>query len=194
MEGPPKPRLPETMLDHWQRIVNLMARILEVPAGLIMELDGRGLKVCVSSASDGNPYERGEVAQLDTGLYCETVMAERSALLVRNALEDPAWKDNPDVEKSMLFYLGLPLSWPDGELFGTICVLDAENNEKAIRYRDLLEEFKGLINGDPPAGPNLPRRLFAEAYDSGLLRHRSMQGKCPLARIPSSPSVRCRRG
>lgn len=136
------------MLGKWQRVVDLLARILEVPAGLVMELDGSSLKVCVSSSSEGNPYEQGEMADLDTGLYCETVMAERSELLVSNALKDAVWRDNPDIEKNMLFYLGLPLTWPDGEVFGTICVLDTDNNKKAVQYRGLLEEFKDLINGD----------------------------------------------
>ncbi|MEM6987169.1 MAG: GAF domain-containing protein, partial [Pseudomonadota bacterium] len=148
MSSQPKPSIPDATQQKWQRIVDLLARILDVPAGLVMALDGAHLKVCVSSASEGNPYDLGELAELDTGLYCETVMAGKSGLLVRNALDDPEWRDNPDVEKNMLFYLGMPLAWPDGEVFGTICVLDTENNEHAIHYRDLLEEFKDIIDSD----------------------------------------------
>ena len=35
-----------------------------------------------------------------------------------------------------------------GTLFGTICVLDTRQNEKAILYRDLLIEFRRVIEGD----------------------------------------------
>ena len=143
-----KPDIPYDLLQKWQRIVDLLARVLVVPAGLVMELDGSCLKVCVASTGDQNPYEQGELANLNTGLYCETVMAEKSALLVRNALNEESWKQNPDVKKNMLFYLGLALIWPDGEVFGTICVLDQDNNEEALRYRDLLEECKGIIEND----------------------------------------------
>ncbi len=148
MRSAEKPDIPPDLLQKWQRVVDLLARVLVVPAGLVMELDGSCLKVCVASAGDKNPYEQGELADLDTGLYCETVMAEKSGLLVRNALKEDAWKENPDIEKDMLFYLGLPLIWPDSEVFGTICVLDQSNNEEALRYRDLLEECKGIIEND----------------------------------------------
>ena len=65
-------------------------------------------------------------AKLNTGLYCETVMATRSPLHVPNALNDPDWKNNPDVELDVISYLGIPLIWPDGSVFGTICVLDGK--------------------------------------------------------------------
>jgi DNA-binding CsgD family transcriptional regulator len=165
-----KPAIPARVLDKWQRIVDLLAQILHVPAGLVMELDGNSLKVCVASASESNPYEHGETAEINTGLYCETVMANQSELLVRNALQDEAWRANPDVEKNMLFYLGLPLTWPDGELFGTICVLDTDNNEKAIQYRALLEEFRGITDSDLRYLVDLAEREIMElalrtAYD-----------------------------
>lgn len=143
-----KPTIPRRLLEKWQRIVDLMARIVDVPAGLVMQLDGSHLKVCVASASAGNPYDVGELAALNTGLYCETVMSKKSGLLVRNALREPKWQANPDIEKNMLFYLGLPLVWPDETLFGTICVLDEDNNERAAEYQDLLSEFKGIIDSD----------------------------------------------
>jgi len=175
MGHPNKPGIPPDLLQKWQRIVDLLARVLVVPAGLVMELDGSCLKVCVASAGDENPYEEGELADLNTGLYCETVMAKNAELHVRNALSEDEWKENPDIEKNMLFYLGLPLIWPDGEVFGTICVLDQDNNEEALQYRDLLEECKGIIENDlrhllEIAGRNRMEQQLREARDA--LEHR----------------------
>ena len=48
----------------------------------------------------------------------------------------------------MVFYLGLPLAWPDGTIFGTICVLDEKTNEQAITYASLLAEFKEVVESD----------------------------------------------
>ena len=45
----------------------------------------------------------------------------------------------------MVFYLGFPLMWPDGEIFGTICVLDSRENQQAAAYQELLAEFKEVI-------------------------------------------------
>jgi len=143
-----KPRIPDAMHAKWQRIVDLLARILDVPAGLVMKLEKPHLVVCVSSGGEKNPYEVGELADLDTGLYCETVMATRAGLLVADALRDAKWKNNPDIKKGMLFYLGLPLVWPDGAVFGTICVLDTTHNKNAVHYQGLLKEFKDIIESD----------------------------------------------
>jgi len=73
MGHPNKPGIPPDLLQKWQRIVDLLARVLVVPAGLVMELDGSCLKVCVASAGDENPYEEGELADLNTGLYCDWI-------------------------------------------------------------------------------------------------------------------------
>ncbi|MFZ6775175.1 GAF domain-containing protein, partial [Undibacterium sp. SXout7W] len=93
------------------------------------------------SHTPGNPYEAYEKANLNTGLYCETVMATRALLHVPHALEDEHWKDNPDVALNMISYLGVPLLWPDDEVFGTICVLDSKKRSYQQRYVDLLWEI-----------------------------------------------------
>ncbi len=143
-----KPQVSQAMLEKWQDVVNAMARVLHVPAGLIMRVDPPEIEVFVSSVTSGNPYKLGERASLNTGLYCETVMASRAPLLVHDALREPDWDQNPDIELGMTFYHGLPLEWPDGQIFGTICVLDNEDNQQAAEYRDLLLSFRGLIETD----------------------------------------------
>ena len=145
---PSKPAIPEELLAKWQRVVDILARILEVPAGLIMQLRPPRHHVFLASQSAGNPYSTDISFQLDTGLYCDTVMAERALLIVPDARRDAAWNQNPDLEHGMVFYMGFPLVWPDGSLFGTICVLDRRTNEKAVRYSDLLGEFKAVVDSD----------------------------------------------
>ncbi len=161
-----KPAIPEDMLAKWQRVVDILAALIEVPAGLIMRRAPPEHLVFVTSRSAGNPYPVGKAFRLHTGLYCDTVMDERRELLVRNARRDPDWSDNPDLEHGMSFYLGFPLVWPDGSLFGTICVLDARDNPNAARYRDLLAEFKEVIDGDLALlGEMAERRRLAEALE-----------------------------
>jgi DNA-binding CsgD family transcriptional regulator len=75
-------------------------------------------------------------------------MDNRGRLLVRDAMREPEWQANPDLVHGMTFYLGYPLTWPDGTIFGTICVLDGRDNGEAIRYGQLLGEFSHVIDGD----------------------------------------------
>ena len=125
-----------------------MARIMNVPAGMEMRTDPPDHSVLVASKGEENPYGIGASFVLNRKLYCHSVLKNRDELLVRDAYSDPEWCDNQDLEHGLSFYLGLPLIWPDGMLFGTIFVLDKRDNTNAITYRDLLREFRQVIEND----------------------------------------------
>src|SRR5262245_22981583 len=112
-------QVPVEIITKWQEIVDLLAEIIHVPAALVMKVEPPNVKVLVSSESNGNPYEQGEFAALNTGLYCETVMKTRRPLLVPDALAEEEWKSNPDIRLGMRSYLGFPIAWPNGDVFGT---------------------------------------------------------------------------
>jgi transcriptional regulator with GAF, ATPase, and Fis domain len=134
------------LLGKWQNVVDILAEMLTVPAGLIMRCQGDEIEVLVASASPGNPYHPGEKELLPgSGLYCETVIKTRQMLLVPNALEDEKWRNNPDIKLGMISYLGYPIFLPQGEVFGTICVLDIKGNTYSEAYKKLLLQFKELI-------------------------------------------------
>jgi len=136
--------IPEEVIRKWQSIVNIMAELIDVPAALIMKVDPPYIEVFRSSESSKNPYKVGGREHL-TGLYCEQVIKTRSKLLVPNALKDKHWDKNPDIKLGMISYLGFPLLWPDDEVFGTICVLDLEENPYNKAYEQLMLQFKELV-------------------------------------------------
>jgi PAS domain S-box-containing protein len=140
--------VPPEIVRKWQEIVNLTAEIMHVPSALVMRVEPPNIKVFVSSETKGNPYEPDEVACLDTGLYCETVMKTRQPLLIPDALRDEQWESNPDIKLGMISYLGVPIVWPDGEVFGTICVLDKKPNEYSELYRKLLLQWRDVLQAD----------------------------------------------
>ncbi|WP_176945677.1 ATP-binding protein [Bradyrhizobium sp. Rc2d] len=152
-------QVPADIMRKWQEIVDLLADILNVPSALIMRAEPPNIKVFVSSESNENPYEPGEVACLNTGLYCETVMSTRRPLIVPDALQDEAWKSNPDVKLGMISYLGVPISWPDGEIFGTICVLDKKSNEYSELYLRLLLQWRDVLQADLRSIASMQREI-----------------------------------
>src|ERR1700674_5437629 len=137
--------VPSEIIRKWQEIVNLLAEIMHVPSASIMRVDPPHIKVFVSSTSEGNPCEPGA---LDTGPYCETVMRTGQPLLIPNALENEAWKANPHVRLGMISYLGVPIGWPNGRIFGTICVRDNKRNEYSEAYLKLLLHFRDMLHAD----------------------------------------------
>lgn len=140
--------IPEHMLINWQHTVDVMADVFDVPAGLIMRVKPGQLEVLVAARKEGSPYRVLDTVELNTGLYCESVMDTRDLLHVPNALNDVQWKNNPDVSLDMIAYLGVPLLTPDRHVFGTICVLDNKARLFHDKYIELMWEIKKGIERD----------------------------------------------
>src|SRR6202521_3584372 len=157
--------VPSEIIRKWQEIVNLLAEIMHVPSASIMRVDPPHIKVFVSSTSEGNPCEPGA---LDTGPYCETVMKTGQPLLVPDARENEAWKANPHVRLGMISYLGVPIAWPDGRLFGTICVRDNKRNEYSGAYLKLLLHFRDMLQADLKSFATLHSQL--EQHEAKIRR------------------------
>ena len=140
--------VPEPILEKWQGIVDLMAELAGVPAGLVMRIAQDDIEVFVSSRTEGNPYRPGDKEHLlGSGLYCETVIQSRNKLLVPNALLDKKWKNNPDIKLNMISYLGYPILLPNGHPFGTVCVLDDKENSFTLTYQSLILNLRDTIQG-----------------------------------------------
>ncbi len=145
--GHEMPEIPRETVENWQRIVNLIARLADVPASLVMRTDAPKHAVFVRNDAQENPYEVGLQFTLNEKLYCHGVLTH-GKLLVEDAACDPQWHDNDDMEHGMRFYAGFPLYWPDRSVFGTICVLDRQRNPKAVMFLEGLKEFARVIEAD----------------------------------------------
>ncbi len=163
--------VPEATLEDWQTVVDLVARLSGVKAALIMKAwyEEDKIEVLVSSQTPGNPYHPGEKETLrSSGLYCERVLQTRSMLSVPNALKSPEWCRNPDLKLGMISYLGLPILQPDGQPFGTICILDDQEYVPSPDVVTLLEKMRDLLEGHLRLRDRL--RLQQLLADESLLR------------------------
>lgn len=140
--------IPEDLVQKWQQLLDSAAEIFDVPAGLIMRIDPPHIEVFRASRTPGNPYEVGGRELMD-GLYCEEVILSEEKLHVPHAQKSERWRDNLDVEEfGLVSYLGYPIAWPDGDIFGTICVLDSEERAFPNPYPELLGHFREIIETD----------------------------------------------
>ncbi len=130
--------VPSEIIRKWQEIVELLAEIMHVPSAVVMRVEPSN-SVFVSSHS--KPSEAGS-------RYCETVMKTGRPLLVPDARRDERWKSSPDIKRGMVSYLGVPISWPNGEIFGTICVYDNKSNEYSQLYLRQLLLCRDVLQAD----------------------------------------------
>lgn len=143
-----KPDIPQNIQEKWQKIVNLVAEILCVPTGLITRLTTSDLEIFVASQTQGNPYKRYDKDMLGIGMFCETVAGKREAMIVPEINGSDYWRNNPHATLGMHSYMGVPIEWEDGELFGTFCMLDDKSNPFSQQYQELLNQFKEIIETD----------------------------------------------
>lgn len=139
------PELCERQIERWNRLLLLAADLCRVPSALIMQVGEGDIKVAASAETGQTPYKVGDTEHLSMGLYCEHVMESRAVLCVPNATIDPEWSHNPDVKLGMISYLGYPVCWPDGKIFGTICILDRVENHYTTSIKELMQMFQGVV-------------------------------------------------
>ncbi len=132
----------------WQEMINTITNMIGVKAGLIMEITEQNMQVFLMSENEGNPYMVGGNDTLCHGLYCETVIGTDSELHIENSLELDAWKDNPDVKLNMISYYGLPVHFPDGKFFGTICILDDKPLLIDETQKEVIRELRNSMEKD----------------------------------------------
>ncbi len=98
------------------------------------------LEIVSASDNEENIFKKKDRVKL-AGHYCEEVINSKERLRVGNALEEKEWEEAPELEHGLTAYLGLPLLWPNGNVFGTICV----HGKKGTRLSDKLEDMMFLI-------------------------------------------------
>jgi PAS domain S-box-containing protein len=142
--------IPADVLRKWQRIVDLLANVMRVPSGVITAIEPpyRAYTTIVSSHSAGNPFPIDDIFAMDIGTFCETVIKKREPLRVANAVEDERFQYAPEIQVGMVSYLGFPVFWPDGQVFGTICVLDDKTNRYSDVYQDLMAQCRDVLQAD----------------------------------------------
>jgi GAF domain-containing protein len=136
--------IPSGMVDIWQQVVDSVANLLSVPSVMINRVEPPELQVFRSNASSTNPFPTGTRMAL-AGIYCETAARQREKVRVVDARNDPLWAGSPTAKAGIFAYLGYPLLWPDGEVFGTICAIDTKENRWEGESESILHAFKNAI-------------------------------------------------
>lgn len=126
--------------ERFDRLTRLAMHIYEVPVALVSLVDGerqwfksaQGLDVCETSR---------EVS------FCGHAILHDDALVVEDTLEDERFINNPLVTgpSGIRFYAGYPITYLDGSVLGTLCVIDHAPRRFSARDRLILEDLATLV-------------------------------------------------
>jgi len=136
-------------IEKWQKTINLLAKLFDAPAGFLVQYTPSGFQVTIASEQDSNPYPAGVVIEPDANIFCRKIVDTRKELYVSNASIDVCWDTNPEVrDDGFTSYLGVPVFWPSGEVFGTFCVMDYDETDYQEAYFELIHHLKEILEAD----------------------------------------------
>lgn len=121
---------PEREFDD---IVHVAAALCQTPIALVSLVDADRQWFKSRLGLDATETPRGLA-------FCGHAILGDGLFEVPNALEDERFRDNPLVtgEPDIRFYAGAPLTMPDGQRLGTLCVIDRTPRQMSEVQRDAL--------------------------------------------------------
>lgn len=137
-----KPEPSRIMLLKWQNMLDFVANLFGVQASRITRIDHDSIDTLLVNTRAKIEADRTE--KIGTGTLDEVVIGDRSTVAVENANEE-GWTNTFEQPKA---YLGMPIEWPDEEVFGTLSILDEKAHIFTDRYHKILTSFKEMVNTD----------------------------------------------
>ena len=103
--------------------------------------------------------------------FCQYVVANEQALVVEDARTDPRVANNPAVsEFNVIAYLGMPIFGPDGDVLGSLCVIDGRPRAWTESDKAALLDFTHLLENVIKARVHAREALRAAASNAVLAR------------------------
>lgn len=104
------------------RLAELAATVLDTPIGVVNLIDTE--QHLVGQVGLGEPFATSRQASIDTGFYPSAFFVDKP-LYIENVAEEPAFIHHPGhVTLGFIAYAGAPLRDANGQVLGTLCVMD----------------------------------------------------------------------
>ena len=134
--------------ERYDRIVRIASEAFDVPIALVslVDRDRQWFKSCIGLDVKETPRDMA---------FCAHAILEDEVLIVPDAFLDPRFADNPLVtgEPHVRFYAGCPLKLPDGNLMGTLCLIDTRPRQLDDGKINLLRDLGKLTEIELSEGP-----------------------------------------
>lgn len=131
-------RIPNDINESWQGTLNLMAQVTQLSACMISSVSSKACTVKVLNQSKDNPFLLKERLPFNKEGLCRQVVDTDKKLVVEQ-LEDS------EHYHEMKSYLGAPLHWPDGRIYGTLSVMDTEPNAFDDALMVIFDQFLNIL-------------------------------------------------
>lgn len=129
--------------ERFDRLTRLASRLFDVPIALVSFVDAN--RQWFKSCHGLDVRETGRDIS-----FCGHAVAEDQIFVVEDTLNDPRFADNPLVAggPAIRFYAGQPLRSRDGNLVGTMCLIDRQPRKFPEADRKTLNDFAQAVENE----------------------------------------------
>jgi len=139
---------PKTIdLAKWQQTVDLLLELFDASSCAVVQLRQGEFNVVTTSPKSGGLLRQSQSWPRESESFCRQVIENRSLLYVDHAQQDEFWRQASLAVKANS-YCGVPLYWPDGSPFGTLCVFDDKLTHYSATLQKVLGQLAALIMAD----------------------------------------------
>ena len=133
----------------WQHLVNIIADVYNAASGDIIQYKCDHFSVLTTSENPDNFLNTDSGWSAQSKTFCKHIIDNQQEIYINDALKDPYWHDAPFVvEGQVCSYFGHPISWPDGTIFGSFCVIDTKPTQYSEKLKNVLAQLKLVIESD----------------------------------------------
>lgn len=140
---------PPFAMQKWQQNVDLIATLFHAPSVCVYQTIGQGSQIISTNTNPRSPYPIGTIIPRDAELFGHVIAELKRELYVPDARADIRWANHQEVTQAgFISYLGTPIYWPSGLMFGSLCVQDLSPTSYRPEFFQLLQTFRSLIEAD----------------------------------------------
>ena len=133
--------------ENFDRLAGLAALLLDAPYGFITVVDETRSfwKSCIGIESDDLADRQNPVEES----FCQYVIASGQPLIIGDVTADPRTAENPSIASmGVAAWAGFPLLGPQGEVLGTLCVIDTVTREWTPRHVEVLSTLSAAASSE----------------------------------------------
>ncbi|MCL9783972.1 sensor domain-containing diguanylate cyclase [Vibrio sp. S4M6] len=146
--------VPQELLERWRAVIDSLVEICGVSSGFINQVHGPNepkITILIKNTDDpnGDKVPVGLSMILNgSDVYCEETVKTDTTYKVEDALNDPRWANSPELDLGYYSYIGVPILYPNGSVFGTICILDTQSRTFSESVEKVLHSYRDHICAD----------------------------------------------
>ena len=137
-------KIPKEVQEKWGNILNLIVKNHGSFDAVITRYEKPLIEIIKVSNINAGMFKEGLVFELSR-LFSHETIKNSKLVMISNTLKNDALKTCDDVQFGYLSYLGVPIKWPSGKIFGTLDLRSKEPSNFNKETQQFVTEVKEII-------------------------------------------------